>query len=358
MRQQFGFSGRFVHHSTAGSATALARALAVVALMLGVIATDSAVAASVTLLNASYDPTREFYQEYNKSFAQYWKTKSGDDVTIRTSHGGSGSQARAVIDGLEADVVTLALSYDIDAIAEKARLLPPNWQTRLPNNSAPYTSTIVWLVRRGNPRGLHSWDDLSHPGVSVIVANPKTSGGARWAYLAAYGAALKRNHGDEARAREFLVHLYRNVPVLDSGARGATVTFAQRGIGDVLLTWENEAYLARDEFGADKFDIVLPPISIRAEPTVALVDGVVDRRGTRVVAQAYLDYLYSDPAQEMAARHHYRPRAAAVMTRHASEFPDIPLFTVDEMFGGWKKAQQTHFADGALFDQIYHSGKP
>jgi sulfate transport system substrate-binding protein len=313
-------------------------------------------AADVTLLNVSYDPTREFYQDYNKLFAQYWKDKTGDSVHVNSSHGGSAKQARAVIDGLAADVVTLALAYDIDAIARQSKLLPVDWQTRLPDRSTPYTSTIVLLVRHGNPKGIHDWDDLARSGLSVIVANPKTSGGARWAYLAAYGYALKKAQGDEARARDFVSRLYKNVPVLDSGARGATVTFAERGVGDVLIAWENEAYLARAEFGADKFDIVLPSISILAEPPVSIVDKVVDRRGTRAVAQAYLEYLYSDAAQELAAKNYYRPRSKVVAARYEKTFPQMALFTVDEVFGGWQKAQETHFADGAVFDQIYQPG--
>jgi sulfate transport system substrate-binding protein len=315
-----------------------------------------AAGAESTLLNVSYDPTRELYQEYNKAFAQYWKDKTGAVVRINTSHGGSGKQARAVIDGLQADVVTLALAYDIDAIAEQAKLLPADWQTRLPERSTPYTSTIVLLVRHGNPKGIHDWDDVVRPGVSVVVANPKTSGGARWAYLAAWGYALRKNQGDGARARDFVARLYHNVPVLDSGARGATVTFAERGVGDVLLAWENEAYLARAEFGADKFDIVLPSSSILAEPPVSLVDRNVDKHGTRALAQAYLEYLYSDAGQEIAARNFYRPRSKAVAQKYAQNFPALTLFSVDDVFGGWQKAQQTHFADGGVFDQIYQPG--
>jgi sulfate transport system substrate-binding protein len=314
--------------------------------------------ATTTLLNVSYDPTREFYQEVDRAFARDWKSKTGGEVVINTSHGGSGKQARAVIDGLEADVVTLALSYDIDAIAEQSHLLPSDWQSRLPSRSTPYTSTIVWLVRRGNPRGIHSWDDLASPGVSVVVANPKTSGGARWAYLAAWGAALRANHGDATRVRDYMTRLFRNVPVLDSGARGATVSFAQHGVGDVLLAWENEAYLARDEFGANQFDIVAPPLSVLAEPPVALVDKVADRHGTRVVASAYLEYLYSDEAQEIAARHYYRPVSSRVAARHAGQFPAIETFTVDEVFGGWQRAHKAHFADGAIFDQMMQEHQP
>ena len=312
-------------------------------------------AADVTLLNVSYDPTRELYQEFNKAFAAYWKAQSGDTVTVKQSHGGSGKQARSVIDGIDADVVTLALAYDIDALAEK-KLLADDWQKKLPNASTPYTSTIIFLVRKGNPKGIKAWDDLVKPGNAVIVSNPKTSGGARWAYLAAYGYALKKNHGDDAKAREFITRLYRNVPVLDSGARGATVTFAERGVGDVLLSWENEADLARKEFGADKFDIVYPSSSILAEPPVAVVDKVVDKRGTRKVAEAYLKYLYTDEGQEIAARNFYRPRSEKVAAKHASAFPKLDLFTIDEVFGGWTKAQKTHFADGGVFDQIYQPG--
>ena len=315
-------------------------------------AAGTAHAAAITLLNVSYDPTRELYQDFNKAFAADWKKKTGDDVTIKQSHGGSGKQARAVIDGIDADVVTLALAYDIDALAEK-KLLAADWARHFADASAPYTSTIVFLVRKGNPKGIKDWDDLVRPGTSIVVANPKTSGGARWAYLAAYGYALRTNHGDDAKARDFIARVYRNVPVLDSGARGSTVTFAERGVGDVLLSWENEADLAKKEFGADKFDIVYPPSSILAEPPVAVVDKVVDKRGTRKVAEAYLQYLYSEDGQEIAARNFYRPRSAAVAARHAAQFPKLKLFTIDETFGGWTRAQKTHFADGGVFDQIY-----
>ncbi|MGA9173750.1 MAG: sulfate ABC transporter substrate-binding protein [Thermoactinomyces sp.] len=306
----------------------------------------------VELLNVSYDPTREFYQDYNQQFAEYWKKKTGETVTIKQSHGGSGQQSRSVMDGLEADVVTLALSYDIDAIAKRG-LLAKDWQKRLPDNSSPYTSTIVFLVRKGNPKGIKDWDDLVKPGISVITPNPKTSGGARWNYLAAWGYALKKNNGDEAKAKEFVKKLYRNVPVLDSGARGATTTFVERGIGDVLLAWENEALLSQKEFGKDKFEIVYPSQSILAEPPVAVVDKVVDKHGTRKVAQAYLEYLYSDQGQEIAAKHFYRPRSKAIAEKYAKQFPKINLFTIDEVFGGWEKAQKIHFADGGIFDQIY-----
>jgi sulfate transport system substrate-binding protein len=305
----------------------------------------------VELLNVSYDPTRELYQEFNAAFAASWKAKTGQDVSVRQSHGGSGAQARSVIDGLEADVVTLALAYDIDAIAA-AGPIRTGWQQRLPQNSSPYTSTIVFLVRQGNPKGIKDWADLVKPGVAVITPNPKTSGGARWNYLAAWGYALKQPNGNDASARQFVGALLRNVPVLDSGARGATTTFVQRGIGDVLLAWENEAYLAREE-SKGAVDIVVPSISILAEPPVAVVDKVVDKRGTRAVAQAYLEYLYTPEGQEIAARHFYRPIDAAVAARHAKVFPKVGLFTIDEVFGGWAKAQQTHFADGGVFDQVY-----
>jgi sulfate transport system substrate-binding protein len=308
-------------------------------------------AKDVTLLNVSYDPTREFYQQYDDAFAKYWKAKTGDAVTVKTSHGGSGKQARSVIDGLDADVVTLALAYDIDAIAEKAQLLPPDWQKRLKHNSAPYTSTIVFLVRKGNPKGIKDWDDLVKPGVQVITPNPKTSGGARWSYLAAWGYA-QRKTGSEAKAQEFVAKLYGNVPVLDSGARGATTTFAERGIGDVLLSWENEAILAVKELGGDKFEIVAPSTSILAEPPVAVVDKVVDKRGTRAVATAYLEYLYSAEGQDLAGKHYFRPVDATAAAKYAKQFPQIKLFTIDEVFGGWQKAQKTHFADGGVFDRI------
>ena len=305
------------------------------------------------LLNVSYDPTRELYQDYNAAFVKHWKEKSGQDISVKQSHGGSGKQSRAVIDGLEADVVTLALAYDIDALADKAQLLSPDWQKRLPNNSSPYTSTINFLVRKGNPKNIKDWDDLIKPGVSVITPNPKTSGGARWNYLAAWGYALKKNNGDEAKAREFIAALYKNVPVLDSGARGSTVTFTQKGLGDVLISWENEAYLSLKEFGPDKYEIVNPSISILAEPPVAVVDTVVDKHGTRKVAEEYLNYLYSKEGQEIAAKNFYRPRDAQIAAKYADKFPVISLFTIDEVFGGWKKAQKTHFADKGVFDQIY-----
>jgi sulfate/thiosulfate-binding protein len=306
----------------------------------------------VSLLNVSYDPTRELYEDYNKQFAAYWKGKTGQDVTIRQSHGGSGKQARSVIDGLEADVVTLALAYDIDQIAEKGGLLPANWQSRLPNNSSPYTSTIVLLVRKGNPKGIKDWGDLAKPGVSVITPNPKTSGGARWNYLAAWAWALRQPGGTEATAKTFVAKLYKNVPVLDAGARGSTTTFVERGIGDVLIAWENEALLAIKELGPGKFEVVAPSLSILAEPPVAVVDNVAGKHGTKAVAQAYLEHLYTPQGQEIAAKHFYRPRLAAVAAKYQSQFPKLNLVTVDEVFGGWKKAHATHFADGALFDHI------
>ncbi len=310
-------------------------------------------AGPVKLLNVSYDPTRELYQDFNAAFAKYWKAKTGVDVEINQSHGGSGAQSRAVIDGLQADVVTLGLAYDIDAIADKAKSLPANWQTRLPNNSTPYTSTIVFLVRKGNPKSIREWGDVVRDGVGVITPNPKTSGGARWSYLAAWGYALRHNNNDDAKARAFVTRLYKNVPVLDSGARGSTTTFAQRGIGDVLLSWENEAHLALKEFGADKFEIVYPSESILAEPPVAVVDKIATKHGTTTVATAYLNYLYADEGQEIAARNFYRPRNEKVAAKYASQFPKLTLFTIDQVFGGWQKAQAKHFADGGVFDQIY-----
>lgn len=313
----------------------------------------SAVAADVELLNVSYDPTRELYQDFNAAFAKQWLTKTGDKVTIKQSHGGSGKQARTVIDGLDADVVTLALAYDIDEIAARGRLLPKDWQKRLPNNSAPYTSTIVFLVRKGNPKHIKDWDDVAKPGVAVITPNPKTSGGARWNYLAAWGYALKNYGNDEAKAKEFVAKIYKNVPVLDSGARGATTTFVERGIGDVLLAWENEAFLAVRELGPEKVDIVVPSLSILAEPPVALVDRVADKHGKRKIAQAYLEYLYSEEGQDIAGRNFYRPTDAKVAAKYATQFPKVNLFRIDEVFGGWQKAQKTHFADGGVFDQIY-----
>lgn len=310
-------------------------------------------ARDVTLLNVSYDPTREFYGDFNKAFAAHWKARTGGNVTIKQSHGGSGRQARSVIDGLEADVVTLALAYDVDELHEKGRLLPADWQKRLPHNSAPYTSTIVFLVRKGNPKGIKDWDDLVKPGVSVITPNPKTSGGARWNYLAAWGYALKKNGSDAKKAEAFVAALLKNVPVLDTGARGSLITFTERGIGDVFLSWENEAFLATKELGPDKFQIVVPSLSILAEPPVTVVDRTVDRRGTREVAQAYLQYLYTPEGQTIAAENYYRPVDPKVAARFEKQFPKVNLFTIDEVFGGWSKAQKTHFVDGGVFDQIY-----
>jgi len=312
---------------------------------------QTAQAADITLLNVSYDPTRELYQDVNTAFAKEWKGKTGDNVKIKQSHGGSGKQARAVLDGLEADVVTLALAYDIDALAER-KLLAADWQKRLQHNSSPYTSTIVFLVRKGNPKGIKDWNDLVKPGVSVITPNPKTSGGARWNHLAAWGYALRQPGGNEAKAKEFLGKLYKNVPVLDSGARGATTTFVERGIGDVLIAWENEAYLAVKELGPTKFDIITPSISILAEPPVAVVDKVVDKRGTRKVAEAYLQYLYTDEAQDIIAKNYYRPATAKASQKYASQFAKVNLFTIEQV-GGWTAAQKAHFADGGIFDQIY-----
>jgi sulfate transport system substrate-binding protein len=323
-------------------------AVAVMALAAG-----AASAKEVQLLNVSYDPTRELYVEFNAAFAKQWKAKTGDDVIVKQSHGGSGKQARSVIDGLDADVATLALAYDIDELHAKAQLIPADWQKRLPNASSPYTSTIVFLVRKGNPKGVKDWDDLIKPGVSVVTPNPKTSGGARWNYLAAWGFALKKYGNDPAKAEKFVGDLYKNVPVLDSGARGSLTTFAERGVGDVFLSWENEAFLAGKEFGADKFDIVVPSISILAEPPVTIVDKNVDRKGTRAVAQAYLEYLYTPEGQEIAAKNFYRPRNPQVAAKHEKTFTKTNLFTIDEVFGGWAKAQPAHFNDGGVFDRIY-----
>jgi sulfate/thiosulfate transport system substrate-binding protein len=328
-------------------------------LLLGMLvlgASTAAPAASVDLLNVSYDPTRELYRDVNTAFAAQWKTESGDTLAIRQSHGGSGKQARSVIDGLQADVVTLALSYDVDGLHENGNLIPADWQKRLPDNSAPYTSTIVFLVRKGNPKQLKDWNDLVKDGVSVITPNPKTSGGARWNYLAAWGYA-KRTLGSDDAARDFVAKLYRNVPVLDTGARGSTTTFVERGQGDVLLAWENEALLATRDIARDKFEIVVPSISILAEPSVSVVDAVVDKRGTRKVAEAYLKFLYTREGQELAAKHHYRPRNTEVAAKYASDFPNLALLTVDEQFGGWHLAHKAHFADGASFDQIYVPGR-
>ena len=328
--------------------------IAAALLALGAGAVPAASAKTVTLLNVSYDPTRELYEDYNKAFAAHWKARTGDTVIVNQSHGGSGKQARSVIDGLEADVVTLALAYDIDALAVQGGLLPANWQERLSCNSAPFTSTIVFLVRKGNPKNIRDWSDLVRPGVSVITPSPKSSGGARWNYLAAWAWALQQTRGNDASAEAFVKNLYHNVPVLDSGARGATVTFVQRGIGDVLLAWENEALLAVKEMGAGKFDVIAPSISIVAEPPVAVVDQNVDEHGTRSVAEEYLKYLYSRDGQEIAARHFYRPRDPAVAARFAGQYANIPqLVTIDAVFGGWTKAQATHFADHGTFDRIY-----
>ncbi len=313
----------------------------------------SASAKDITLLNVSYDPTRELYVDFNKAFAAHWKAKTGAVVTVKQSHGGSGKQARSVIDGLEADVVTLALAYDVDELAAKAQLIPADWQKRLKHNSAPYTSTIVFLVRKGNPKAIKDWDDLVKPGFGVITPNPKTSGGARWNYLAAWGYALKKYGNSDAKAQEFVGKILANVPVLDTGARGSTTTFVERGIGDVLLAWENEALLAQKELGPDKFDIVAPSLSILAEPPVTVVDKVVDKRGTRAVAQAYLEYLYSPEGQDIAGRHYYRPTDAAAAAKFAKQYPKVNLFTIAEVFGGWAKAQKAHFADGGSFDKVY-----
>ncbi len=325
--------------------------LALAALAAGATHVPAARAAD-TLLNVSYDPTRELYEDYNASFTKFWKQKTGKDVTIKQSHGGSGKQARTVIDGLPADVVTLALAYDIDALATQGKLLPANWQTRLPNNSSPYTSTIVFVVRTGNPKGIKDWGDLAKPGVAVITPNPKTSGGARWNYLAAWAWALKQPGGSDATAGEFIRKLYKNVPVLDTGARGSLTTFAQRGIGDVFISWENEAFLAKAEMGDDKFQIIVPSVSILAEPPVAVVDKVALRRGTADLARAYLEHLYSKEAQEIIAKHYYRPRDPEVAAKYAKVFPQMNLVTIAD-FGGWAKAQKTHFADGGTFDKLY-----
>ena len=329
---------------------------AIALLTLAASAASAVVAAEVSLLNVSYDPTRELYQDFNKAFATQWKAKTGDDLRVKQSHGGSGKQGRAVIDGLAADVVTLALAYDIDAIAERG-LIAKDWQKRLPHNSAPYTSTIVFLVRKGNPKGIKDWNDLARAGVSVITPNPKTSGGARWNHLAAWAYALKQPGGNEKSAQEFLTKIYKNVPVLDSGARGSLTTFLERGIGDVFISWENEALLSIKELGADKVDLVVPSLSILAEPPVAVVDKVVDRRGTRKVAQAFVEYLYSDEGQEIAAKNYYRPINEKISAKYATQFQKVKLVTVEEAAGGWTKAQKTHFSDGGIFDQIYQPGK-
>ena len=325
--------------------------MAIATLALGGGLTVQAQPAPVTLLNVSYDPTREFYVEFNAAFSKYWKAKTGQDVTIKASHGGSGKQARSIIDGLDADVATLALAADTDALYAHGNWVPKDWQKRLPHNSSPYTSTIVFVTRAGNPKGIKDWDDLIKPGVSVITPNPKTSGGARWNYLAAWEYA-KRKLGGDAKAKEFVANLYKNVPVLDSGARGSTITFAQRNQGDVLIAWENEAYLLEKEFGT-KFDVIVPSLSILAEPAVTVVDKNVDKKGTRAVAQAYLEYLYSEEAQDIVGKNFYRPISAKAQAKYAKEFPKVNLFTIDQAFGGWTKATQDHFVDGASFDQIY-----
>jgi sulfate transport system substrate-binding protein len=327
--------------------------VALACLLLPAASRPAAAQKPVTLLNVSYDPTRELYQDFNAAFARAWKHKTGQDVTIRQSHGGSGSQARAVIDGLEADVVTLALAGDIDQISERSGLIPADWQSRLPHNSTPYTSTIVFLVRKANPKRIRDWDDLARPEISVVTPNPKTSGGARWNYLAAWGYALRG--GNESGARAFVTRLYHNVPVLDAGARGATTTFVERGIGDVLVAWENEALLAVKELGRDRVEIVMPSVSILAEPPVAVVEQVAVKHGTLAAARAYVEYLYQEAGQEIAARHYYRPRLASIAAKHAGQFPAIALFTVDSVFGGWKSARAKHFIDGGVFDQIYEA---
>jgi sulfate/thiosulfate transport system substrate-binding protein len=310
-------------------------------------------AADITLLNVSYDPTRELYQDFNAAFSKHWLAKTGDKVTVKTSHGGSGKQARSIIDGLDADVATLALAYDIDQLGDKAKLIPKDWQKRLNHNSSPYTSTIVLLVRKGNPKKIKDWDDLAKPGISVVTPNPKTSGGARWNYLAAWAYAHKKFGGDEAKTRDFVGKILKNVPVLDTGARGSTTTFVERGIGDVLLAWENEAFLAQKELGAGKFEIIVPSLSILAEPPVTVVDKYAKKHGTEQVAKAYLDYLYTEEGQEIAAKNYYRPTLASVAKKYESQFPKVNLVKIDEEFGGWAKAQRTHFSDGGTFDQIY-----
>lgn len=324
-----------------------------IGLLMFVVANSNQALADRVILNVSYDPTRELYEEYNREFIRYWQDKTGEKITARQSHGGSGKQARAVIDGVPADVVTLALAHDIDAISEQSGLIPADWQQRLSNNSSPYLSTIVLLVRKDNPKGIKDWDDLIKPGIAVVTPNPKTSGGARWNYLAAWGFALKKYDGDEAKAQEFLTRLYKNVSILDSGARGSAINFIQRGIGDVLISWENEAFLALKEYGPEKFEIIIPSISILAEPPVTIVDKNADRRGVRDIAQAYLKYLYSKEGQETAARNFYRPSDPEIARKYAHQFPAINLFTINEVFGGWTKAQNIHFKDGGLFDKIY-----
>ena len=344
-------------HSLARAFRVLPKRALTAGLAAGVIGAYSLpAAAQTTLLNVSYDPTRELYQDYNRAFAKHWKSKTGETLAFKQSHGGSGKQARAVVDGLEADVVTLALAYDVDVLATNGNLIPADWQKRLPQASSPYTSTIVFLVRKGNPKGIKDWDDLGRPGISVITPNPKTSGGARWNYLAAWGYVLKQG-GSEEKARDLVTRIYRNAAVLDSGARGSTTTFVERGIGDVLIAWENEAYLAIKELGPGKLEIVTPTLSILAEPPVTIVDKVVDKRGTRKVAEEYLSYLYSEEGQDIAAKHYYRPRSATVAAKYAKQFGKVNLFTIDEVFGGWQKAQKVHFADGGVFDRIYQPGQ-
>jgi len=334
------------------------KALLVHGALFGVVfVTFAAALKPVTLLNVSYDPTRELYEQINPAFARHWKEKSGQVVTVKQSHGGSSKQARAVIDGLQADVVTLALAYDIDALHQNAKLIPKDWQKRLPNNSAPYTSTLIFLVRKGNPKGIKDWDDLIKPGVSVITPNPKTSGAARWNYLAAWGYALRKNNGDQKKAQEFLASLFKNVPVLDSGARGSTITFVDRGIGDVLINWENDILLIAKKEHVGKYEVIYPSVSILAEPTVSIVDKTVDKRGTRGIAEAYLQFLYSDEGQEIAAKNFYRAQSPKVLEKYAAQFPKVELFTIDEVFGGWQKAQKTHFNDGGTFDAIYQGAK-
>jgi sulfate/thiosulfate transport system substrate-binding protein len=333
------------------------RFLAAAAFTMGALAVSGAAQAETTLLNVSYDPTREFYKEFNEAFIAHWKAETGEDVSIEQSHGGSGKQARSVIDGLEADVVTLALAYDIDAIVEHSDLISTDWAKKFAHNSAPYTSTIVFLVRKGNPKNIKDWNDLVREDVEVITPNPKTSGGARWNYLAAWAYALKQPGGDEAKAQQFVANLYSHVPVLDTGARGSTTTFVQRGMGDVLLAWENEAFLAIEELGKDEVEIVVPSASILAEPPVAVVDKNVDSKGTRRVAEAYLAYLYSPDGQEIAAKHFYRPTDPTIAAKYEANFPNIPMVTIDDTFGGWQQAQQKHFADGGIFDQIYKPGQ-
>jgi sulfate transport system substrate-binding protein len=338
-------------------ATRFAKPLFAVLVVAGLALVAPAARADVTLLNVSYDPTRELYQQYNALFAKHWAGQGGGAVSVKQSHGGSGKQARSIIDGLEADVATLALAYDTDALYEKGGLIPKDWQKRLPNNASPYTSTIVFVVRKGNPKGIKDWGDLARPGLKVITPNPKTSGGARWNYLAAWGWGQKAFGNDEGKVKDYIGKVFKNVPVLDSGARGSTTTFAQRGIGDVFISWENEAHLIVRQFGADKFEIVTPSLSILAEPAVTVVDKVADKHGTRKAAEAYLKYLYSEEAQDLIARNFYRPRSEAAAKKYAAQFPKVTLITIDEAFGGWQKAQKTHFDDNGVYDQIYAAGR-